>query len=127
MAVEERFHCDKLPQLVHDCTDTRFDLSHLEFKSLGCWKDTWDRAIPLMEKKHAMLFEPDYKKRSNALMKCAEAALDNNFTIFSLENGGQCFSGKDADKTFMKYGVSYTCKGDINKILYYCDDHLDIS
>ena len=92
-------------------------MSHSEFKSLGCWKDTWDRAIPLMEKKHAMLFESDYQKRSNALMKCAEAALDNNFTIFSLENGGQCFSGKDADKTYMKYGVSYTCKGDTNKIL----------
>lgn len=69
-----------------------------------------------MEKKHAMLFEPDYKKRSNALMKCAEAALDNNFTIFSLQNGGQCFSGKDAGQTYMKYGVSYTCKGNINKI-----------
>lgn len=87
------------------------------FKSLGCWKDTWDRAIPLMEKKHAMLFEPDYKKRTNALMKCAEAALDNSFIIFSLQNGGQCFSGKDADKTFMKYGVSDSCKGEDNILL----------
>ena len=69
-----------------------------------------------MEKKHARLFEPDYKKRTNALMKCAEAALDNSFIIFSLQNGGQCFSGKDADKTFMKYGVSDSCKGE-DKIL----------
>ena len=78
---------------------------------MGCWKDTWDRAIPLIEKKHPMLYEDDYKTRTNALMKCAEAALDNNFGIFSVQNGGQCFSGKDADKTYMKYGVSDSCKG----------------
>lgn len=80
-----------------------------------------------MEKKYVMLFEFDYKKRSNVLMKCVEVVLDNNFIIFFFENGGQCFFGKDVDKIFMKYGVSYICKGDINKILYYCDDYLDIS
>jgi len=64
-----------------------------------------------MEKKHPLLYEDDYKSRTNALMKCAEAALDNHFTIFSVQNGGQCFSGKDAEQTFMKYGVSNTCKG----------------
>ena len=64
-----------------------------------------------MEKQHPLLYEDDYKSRTNALMKCAEAALDNNFSIFSVQNGGQCFSGKDADRTYMKYGVSTTCKG----------------
>lgn len=64
-----------------------------------------------MEHKHPLLYEDDYKTRTNALMKCAEAALDNNFTIFSVQNGGQCFSGKDAEQSYMEYGVSKSCKG----------------
>ncbi|KAJ7314880.1 hypothetical protein OS493_039043 [Desmophyllum pertusum] len=103
---------DKVKLELQPNRDQVYHLKGMNFKSLGCWKDTWDRAIPLMEKKHAMLFEPDYKKRTNALMKCAEAALDNKFIIFSLQNGGQCFSGKDADQTFMKYGVTDSCKAD---------------
>lgn len=64
-----------------------------------------------MEHKHPLLYEDDYKTRTNALMKCAKAALDNNFTIFSVQNGGQCFSGKDAEQSYMEYGVSKSCKG----------------
>ena len=64
-----------------------------------------------MEHKHPLLYEDDYKTRTNALMKCAEAALDNNFTIFSVQNSGQCFSGKDAEQSYMEYGVSKSCKG----------------
>lgn len=38
--------------------------------------------------------------------------------MFALQNGGQCFGGKDADRTFMKYGVSKTCRGkDIDEFL----------
>ena len=86
-------------------------LSFTDFESVGCWKDEWSRALPSMEGKHPLLMEPDYKARSNALLKCAEAALDNNFKYFALQNGGQCFSGPAADKTFMEYGIINTCRG----------------
>ena len=69
-----------------------------------------------MEKKNPLLYEDDYKTRTNALMKCAEVALENNFTIFSVQNGGQCFSGKHAEQSFMKYGVSDSCKGSLKYI-----------
>lgn len=44
-------------------------------------------------------------------MKCAEVALTQNFAMFALQNGGQCFGGKDAEKTFRKYGTSTACCG----------------
>jgi hypothetical protein len=81
------------------------------FKSVGCWRDTWDRAIPSLEGKNPILDEPDYKARTNALIKCAKAAKDLKMKMFAVQNGGQCFGGKDADRTFMKYGVSKTCRG----------------
>ena len=85
--------------------------SFSEFQSIGCWKDTWDRAIPLLEGKSSLLDEVDYKARTNAMMKCAKVAKDMGFKLFALQNGGQCFGGKDAEKTFMKYGVADSCKG----------------
>ena len=65
-----------------------------------------------MEGKHKLLQDVDYKSRVNALMKCAEAAADSNFVIFALQNGGQCFSGQNAERTFRKYGESTSCCGE---------------
>ena len=55
--------------------------------------------------------EPDYKARTNALIKCAKAAKSLNLKMFAVQNGGQCFGGEGAEKTFTKYGVSVTCRG----------------
>lgn len=84
---------------------------YLEFKSAGCWRDTWERAIPTLEGKSKYLKEVDYKARTNALMKCAKAAKSLGLTMFAVQNGGQCFGGKGADKTYKKYGASVTCRG----------------
>ena len=89
-------------------------LNYTAFKSIGCWSDTSVRAIETLEGKHALLKDPDYKSRVNALMKCAEAALATNLTMFALQNGGQCFGGKNAEKTFRKYGPSTACCGNYN-------------
>ena len=53
----------------------------------------------------------DYKNRVNALTKCAEAALNMGLVMFAVQNGGQCFGGKDAEKSFRKYGPSTACCG----------------
>ena len=88
---------------------------------MGCWKDTWDRAIPILEGKSLLLGELDYKARSNALMKCAEVAKSFGLRIFAVQNGGQCFGGKDAERTFMKYGVADSCRGGCILLLKFFD------
>ncbi|XP_068680124.1 uncharacterized protein [Montipora foliosa] len=89
-----------------------FEVKGKAFKSIGCWSDSSVRAMESMEGKHKLLQDVDYKSRVNALMKCAEAAADSNFVIFALQNGGQCFSGQNAERTFRKYGESTSCCGD---------------
>ena len=70
--------------------------------------------MEILEGKHRLLKDPNYKSRVNALMKCANAALDMRLVMFAVQNGGQCFGGKDAEKTFMKYGPSAGCCGKSN-------------
>lgn len=81
------------------------------FKSIGCWKDDPNRAIELLEGKHRLLKDPDYKVRVNALMKCADAARNMSLVMFAVQNGGQCFGGINAEKSFRKYGPSTACCG----------------
>lgn len=83
-----------------------------DFKSIGCWTDSVaDRAINSLEGKHPLLKDTNYKARSNALMKCAEAAMDKKFKFFALQNGGQCFGQADQVETYKKHGPSVLCKG----------------
>lgn len=82
------------------------------FKSIGCWADSpKNRAMDSLEGKNTQLKHHDYKTRVNALMKCAEAADDQDFKLFALQNGGQCFGGKNAENTYRKYGPSSECGG----------------
>ena len=83
-----------------------------EFKSIGCWTDNMAaRAVAPLEGKHPLLKDSNYKARTNALMKCAEVALDKKFKLFALQNGGQCFGQGDQYDSYKKYGPSYGCKG----------------
>lgn len=49
--------------------------------------------------------------RSNALMKCAEAAWDLGLKIFAVQNGGECMGEHDGERKYMKYGMSNLCHG----------------
>ena len=64
-----------------------------------------------LEGKHSQLKQHDYKTRVNALMKCAEAADEQDLKLFALQNGGQCFGGKNDENTYRKYGASTECAG----------------
>ena len=84
------------------------------FKSIGCWADSpKDRAMKTLEGKHSQL-QNDYKTRVNALMKCADAADAQNLKLFGIQNGGQCFGGKNDVNTYRKYGASTECQGTSN-------------
>ncbi|KAL9981496.1 hypothetical protein ACROYT_G010203 [Oculina patagonica] len=107
-----QYHCLSYPGTPGMNRSETFEIKGKTFKSIGCWRDNPDRAIEILEGKHRLLKDPDYKSRVNALMKCANAAFDMSLVMFALQNGGQCFGGKDSEKTFRKYGPSTACCGD---------------
>ncbi|XP_046858972.1 uncharacterized protein LOC124452464 isoform X4 [Xenia sp. Carnegie-2017] len=82
------------------------------FHSLGCWKDTWARALRVLERRHRLLMDVNYKLREDPLRKCAIAALDNKMELFAIENGGQCLGDSEISLSYRKYGKTTTCKED---------------
>ncbi|XP_078374644.1 uncharacterized protein LOC144658165 [Oculina patagonica] len=78
---------------------------------VGCYKDTSTRAIQIMEGKDSVL-DGSYKSRKNPIAKCAVAAMRAGYTMFAVQNGGQCAASATAPKIFDKYGASTACKAD---------------
>ena len=84
----------------------------INVEELGCWKDTdFDRAIQSLEGTHALLKE-FYMSHTNAYDKCLGATLSFGYTVFALQNGGNCRSASDAEETYDKHGTSDACNGD---------------
>ncbi|XP_078670977.1 polycystin-1-like protein 2 isoform X2 [Branchiostoma floridae x Branchiostoma belcheri] len=82
-----------------------------EYTSLGCWRDTSDRAIPILEGTDPRLDGSGYQARSNAIKKCYKVALSRGLAVFAVQNGGQCFGSTTLD-TYNKYGASSDCGED---------------
>lgn len=76
---------------------------------MGCFKDTPRRAIPILEGKSKLL-KGNYKRRKFAIRRCAMVAVNRGNKMFSVQDGGQCFSGPRAQYTFGKYGRSKRCR-----------------
>ncbi|XP_035699356.1 uncharacterized protein LOC118431996 [Branchiostoma floridae] len=91
---------------VYKITDAR-----PEIVSLGCWRDTADRAIPTMEGSDARL-DGSYQARQDAINKCSKLAKARGFNFFAVQNGGWCASSATAGQTYRKYGPSTSCKTD---------------
>jgi len=85
---------------------------------LGCYKDTpywWDslkRSIPSIEGKYPKV-TGDYRTRKDPIGKCADTAKELGYKVFALQNGGQCFTSEDAEKSYSKYGLSDKCRDGI--------------
>ena len=98
---------------VRNCTyKTHIDS---RFTSLGCWEDKTDRAIPSLEgiDTHQILRHTvNYKRRKAAIQKCFELARSLGFSVFAIQNGGQCLGSSTAQDTYRKYGESSKCKKD---------------
>ena len=82
-----------------------------EYETIGCYKDTGNRAITVVEGKDPIL-DGSYHSRKNAIAKCAVAALRKGYTMFAVQNGGHCQTSATAPRTFNKYGKSTACKAD---------------
>lgn len=59
---------------------------------LGCYRDTWTRAIPNQRN----------NVYTNPVKECADQAKLNGDNIFGLQDGAQCFTGKDVP--YNRYG-----------------------
>ena len=83
----------------------------LGYEAIGCYKDTWNRAITIVEGKDPVL-DRSYPSRKNAIAKCAVAAMRKGYTMFAVQNGGHCQTSATAAQTFEKYGKSTACRAD---------------
>ena len=79
------------------------------FTSVGCWKDTQNRAIATLEGQDDRL-DGSYGSRSNPIQKCYEAAKERGFTYFAVQHGGWCASSATAAETYKKYGGANNCQ-----------------
>ncbi|XP_035700339.1 uncharacterized protein LOC118432826 [Branchiostoma floridae] len=79
-----------------------------KYISLGCWRDSYTRALPTLEGSDARL-DGSYGSRQNPIEKCYQAASSRGFTVFAVQNGGQCFGSADGLNTFNRHGSSTAC------------------
>jgi len=89
----------------------------MEYDSVGCFIDSYDRAIESVEGYHryfpsASLLYKDYRTRQQAIQKCAVFAKLKGYKMFGIQDGGLCVTSASAHKTYNKYGESKGCKSD---------------
>jgi len=57
-----------------------------------------------------VLLKGNYQRRKKAIEKCAYTAIRYGYPLIGVQDGGQCFSGPRALRTFAKYGRSNKCR-----------------
>ena len=78
---------------------------------MGCYRDNPDIQIKSLEGMDSLLND-SYRLRTDAIQKCAIAALVRGFTAFAVQDGGMCVSDKYA-YFFHEFAVkSENCKSD---------------
>ena len=78
---------------------------------MGCYKDTSNRAIQMIEGKDSIL-DGSYSSRIEPVAKCAVATMKAGYGMFAVQDGGRCAASATAPKSFDKYGKSAACKTD---------------
>ena len=53
-----------------------------------------------------------YSFRTNPIAKCAVAAMRAGYSMFAVQNGGECFASATAPQTYDKNGKSTACNDD---------------
>lgn len=64
--------------------------------------------MPSLENTSTLLRD-GYRVRRDSVKKCAQVAKQQGFKAFAVENGGQCFGGKNLLQIYKKYGRSRDC------------------
>ena len=76
------------------------DLDKKPYTYIGCFKDTGNRAIP----------DPKNVVSGDKAASCAKIAMSKGHNIFAVQNGNECFTGKDSE--YDKYGSAGGCQPD---------------
>jgi len=116
-----------------------FLLLHI-VRSLGCYRDTGRRAIPQMDGRNPLV-TGFYRRRADAILKCALVALRFGYRAFAVQHQGWCATGPRAHVTYRKYGRSNRCRngkggpwandvyqisGMLTYISHYCDQRFTL-
>lgn len=72
------------------------------FKRTGCYRDRSRRAMGRLL--------GNLRRRRDAVMRCFLLASRRGYRAFGVQDGGECFSGPLAHRTFRRYGRSNKCK-----------------
>ena len=80
-----------------------------QYRSVGCWKDTGNRAIPTLEGKDPVRLKGSYQRRPDAVKMCYEAAKARGYHVFAVQNGGWC-AGMRGSTRYQKYGKASNCR-----------------
>ncbi|XP_077978165.1 uncharacterized protein LOC144433688 [Glandiceps talaboti] len=97
------YYCGKAP--------LDYTIPDIDYETLGCFRDTSARAIPTLEGSDHRL-DGKYRRRDNAINKCAAAAVSRGFDVFAVQHGGWCASSQDAGEQYYQYGPSTACHND---------------
>ena len=79
----------------------------VQFESLGCFKDSTPRSLPLLVENLRKYI--DWNDMTKTVRACAELVQRRGLAIFGIQFYGECWSGVDAWKTYDKYGPSKDC------------------
>ncbi len=89
--------------------DTKHQFIFSGYVNVGCYKDKEKRLLSSLESSFKSPLDKNYKTRLNALYKCARIAKLKGYPGFAMENGGQCFGGKNILNKYQQYGSSLEC------------------
>ena len=67
-------------------------------QSLGCWRDTGNRAIA-----------GGIRFNSLNVDDCMKYAADRGWSVFAVQYNSECFTAPDAEHTYRKYGGANNC------------------
>ena len=68
--------------------------------------------MTVLEGKDADILDGNYTLRTDAIGKCALAAMKRGYEVFAVQDGGLCLVSGTISPTFNKYGISKDCKSD---------------
>ena len=68
--------------------------------------------MTVLEGEDPDVLDGSYKARTDAIGKCALAAMKRGYQVFAVHHGGQCLLSGTVTPTFNMYGTSQNCKGD---------------
>ena len=104
----------KQPLILHEWRVINVGVTYLlglGFQTIGCYRDTGNRAITTLEGSDPIL-DGSYWTRTDPIAKCAVAAIKRGYTMFAVQHSGWCAASATASSNYNKYGRSSACRPD---------------